>query len=127
MKWKSMFAALAILAFGSCSKDSGGGAPIEKPDPETPAPNETGKQVLVWVDARSNVFGTYGKFNSKEEIVKILDILKDCGVTGLVIDVKPSSGYTMYNSAYAKEFTSLDGKSKPTDYVEFLIKEAKRR
>lgn len=127
MKWKSIFAALAIAALGSCSKDSGTEKPVDKPDPETPPTQEAGKQVLVWVDARSNVFGTYGKFNSKEEIVKILDKLKDCGVTGLVIDVKPSSGYTMYTSSYAKEFTSLDGKNKPEDYVEFLISEAKKR
>ena len=127
MKWRSLIAAMAILAFAACKKDGTGTPGPEKPDPEQPPVNQPGKQVLVWVDARSNVFGTYGKFSSKEEIVKILDILKDCGVTGLVIDVKPSSGYTMYKSNYAKEFTTLDGKTKPEDYVEFLIAEAKKR
>lgn len=86
-----------------------------------------GKEALVWVDARSNVFGTYGRFSNIVEISNILDTLKDCGITGLVIDVKPSSGHTMYASNYAKEFTTLDGKSKPTDYVEYVIAEAKKR
>ena len=111
----------------------------DKSDPPPPVDNggdgsddddnevEPGKKVLVWVDARSNVFGTYGKFSEKTEIVKILDVLKDCGVTGLVVDVKPSSGLTMYPSAYAKEFTTFDGKTRPVDYVDFLISEAKKR
>lgn len=86
-----------------------------------------GKEALVWVDARSNVFGTYGKFSNKTEISKILDTLKDCGVTGLVIDVKPTSGNTMYASSFANEFTTLDGKTKPSDYVEYVISEAKKR
>ena len=121
---------LLILGLYSCSK---GKDPVpvvdqpstpEEPKTETPQP---GKQVLVWVDAHSNVFGTYGKFNDKNEIVKILDILKDCGVTGLVIDVKPSTGHTMYASQYNKELTTMSGKNKLVDYVEFIIAEAKKR
>src|SRR5690606_3426302 len=69
----------------------------------------------------------YGKFHNKTEIVKILDILKDCGVTGLVVDVKPSTGYTMKKSTNTKEFTTKNGKTKPADYVDFVIAEAKKR
>lgn len=118
-----------FLLFCSCNKVShvvptvdgndGSNVVVEEKDP--------GKEVLVWVDARSNVFGTYGRFSDKDGISKILDTLQDCGVTGLVIDVKPSSGNTMYASNYAKEFISLDGKSKPLDYVEYVISEAKKR
>ena len=130
MMKKLLVAAILFLNLLSCSKDNHTPPTVNQPEPETPSnpnPSTPGKKVLVWVDARSNVFGTYGKFSSKTEIVNILDKLQDCGVTGLVIDVKPSSGYTMYNSAYTKEWTSADGKTKPSDYVEFLVSEAKKR
>ncbi|WP_039054069.1 hypothetical protein, partial [Sphingobacterium sp. T2] len=101
------------MSLFACSKDNHTPPSLNVPEePEPPTnPITPGRNVVVWVDARSNVFGTYGKFSSKTEIVNILDRLEDCGVTGLVIDVKPSSGYTMYNSAYTKEWTSYDGKT----------------
>lgn len=121
---------LLFLGFFSCSKDKGEVPTVNQPkgpEEENINPSEPGRQVLVWVDAHSNVFGTYGKFNDKAEIVKILDKLEDAGVTGLVIDVKPSTGRTMYPSQYNQELSSLNGKNKPADYVEFLIAEAKKR
>lgn len=124
---RKMLWGMLALALFSCSKENTTTAPDVDPTPETPTAPKPGKQALVWVDAHSNVFGTYGKFNDKSEIVKILDILKDCGVTGLVVDVKPSTGFTMYKSAYTKEFTSQNGKTKPADYVDFIIAEAKKR
>lgn len=126
---KKIIYVLFLFVMLSCSKGKGTIPEIEpvKPeDPKTEVP-KPGKQVLVWVDAHSNVFGTYGKFSDKTEIVKILDILKDCGVTGIVLDVKPSTGYTMYNSAHTKEFLSQNGKNKPQDYVDFVISESKKR
>ncbi len=121
---------LLLLGLFSCSKDKGQVPTVnqpKEPEDENIDPSEPGKQALVWVDAHSNVFGTYGKFSDKNEIVKILDILKDCGVTGLVVDVKPSTGYTMYQSSYTKEFLTQNGKTKPADYVDFVIAEAKKR
>lgn len=116
---------LALCVMVSCSKD---GTPDTKgPDTEDPDPVEGKREVLVWVDANSNVFGTYGRFHSKEGIKEILDILKDAGTTGLVVDVKGSSGYTMYPSAYTGEMTERDGKTRLSDYVPFLISEAKSR
>ena len=122
-------AALVLMVLFSCKKDhreppTVGTPPIEE---EPIEPTQPGREVLTWVDAQSNVFGTYGKFSSKTEISSILDRLKDCGVTGLVIDVKLGTGYTMYNSAYTTEQKSMGGKNKPDDYVEFLIAEAKKR
>lgn len=103
-------------------------APPVKPDDSTTA-FVPGRNVIAWVDARSNVFGTYGRLNDTTEIKKVLDTLKETGVTGLVIDVKGSTGYTMYPSAYTKQLTTLDGKSLPAnvDYVGYMIKEAKKR
>lgn len=124
---RKMLWGLTALMLFSCSKSNTPTPDEVTPDPEIPTTPQPGKQALVWVDAHSNVFGTYGKFSDKDEIVKILDILQDCGVTGLVVDVKPSTGYTMYKSAYTKEFTSQNGKTKPADYVDFIITEAKKR
>ena len=120
--------ALILFAMFSCQKEKN--TPPETTEPETEEPGDTGdkeQDVLVWVDARSNVFGTYGRFSDKDEITSILDTLKDAGVTGLVVDVKGSSGYTMYPSAYTGEMTTRDGKTRPTDYVPFVISQAKSR
>lgn len=125
MKCKWMFVALAFFGFLSCQKDK-----VDKPDtdgPDTEVPQERKREVLVWVDARSNIFGTYGKFDSKDGIKEVLDKLKDAGTTGLVITLKGSSGYTLYPSAYASELTTQDGKTRPADYAEFIISEARTR
>lgn len=87
------------------------------------------RNVMVWVDCKSNVFGNYGRLNDTTNMKLMLDTLKNIGVTGLVLDVKGSAGYTMYPSAYATQFTSLNGKSlQPgVDYVGFMVKEARKR
>ncbi len=126
MNYKMIFLAIVLFTMYSCKKDSG--SPDTKdPDTENPDTGTIGKEVLVWVDANSNVFGTYGRFSDKDGIVEIMDILEDVGVTGLVIDVKGSSGYTMYPSAYTGEMTERDGKTRLADYIPFMISEAKKR
>ncbi len=86
-------------------------------------------EAIAWVDARSNVFGTYGRFNDTAKISLTLDTLKSVGVTGLVLDVKMSTGYTMYPSQYSTHVTSMDGKTftPGVDYVAFMIAAAKKR
>lgn len=87
------------------------------------------RNVIVWVDSKSNIFSTYGRFNDTAKIRLMMDTLKNIGVTGLVIDVKGSSGFTMYPSAYTKQLTTLNGKTVTpgVDYVEFMIAEARKR
>ncbi|MEV4883447.1 family 10 glycosylhydrolase [Chitinophaga ginsengisegetis] len=130
MKHRVYFIGLSVcvLLAAACKKSG-------KADPTPVSPVDTsgtfvpGRNVIVWVDARSNVFGTYGRLNDTAQIKTVLDTLKQTGVTGLVIDVKGSTGYTMYPSAYAKQVTSMDGKSLPAnvDYVGFMISEARKR
>lgn len=93
--------------------------------PDTMRKNEA----IAWVDARSNVFGAYGRFSDTAKIRRVLDTLKQVGVTGLVLDVKGSNGYTMYPSNYSIQVTTLDGKTftPGVDYVGFMIQEAKKR
>ncbi len=127
MNYKIIVLAIVFFALHACKKDNGSTPDPKDPDIENPDEEENKKEVLVWVDANSNVFGTYGKFSQKEGIIEILDILEDVGVTGLVVDVKGSSGYTMYPSDYTGEITERDGKTRLSDYIPFLISEAKKR
>lgn len=117
---------LATLVF-SCKKPAAV-APVI-PGGDDTQHTVPGKQVIAWVDCRSNVFGTYGRLNDTAQLKLVLDTLKSIGVTGLVVDVKGSTGYTMYPSDYTKQLTSLDGKSVPAgvDYVGYMIREAKKR
>ncbi len=125
MNFRLFFLAIVVVALFSCQK--GKGTPPDEDGPDKEEPSQNARQVLVWVDARSNIFGTYGKFHDRNQIREVLDILKDAGVTGLVVDVKGSAGYTMYPSAYTGEITARDGKTRLTDYVPFMISEAKSR
>ena len=126
-----MLFCLGALILAGCKKSKSDTEP--KPNPgdggEVPADTIRRRQAIAWVDARSNVFGTYGRFNDTAKIRRTLDTLKEVGVTGLVIDVKGSTGFTMYPSTYTKQLTSLDGKSLPADvdYVEFMVNEARKR
>src|SRR5690606_37436741 len=96
-----------------------------QPEPVT----ERSRNVIVWVDARACVVGTYGRLNDTAEIAKILDTLKNVGVTGIVLDLKGSSGFTMYPSNYSRQVTSQDGKTitPGIDYADFFVKRAKER
>ncbi|PRD47354.1 family 10 glycosylhydrolase [Sphingobacterium haloxyli] len=127
MNYKIIVLAIVFFALHACKKDSGSTPDPKDPDIENPDEEENKKEVLVWVDANSNVFGTYGKFSQKEGIIEVLDILEDVGVNGLVVDVKGSSGYTMYPSNYTGEMTERDGKTRLSDYIPFMIAEAKKR
>lgn len=116
-----------FLVFFACKKS----VPVNVAPPivETPVDTVRKREAIIWVDARSNVFGTYGRFNDTAKIRRVLDTLKEVGVTGLVIDVKGSTGYTMYPSNYSKQLTTLDGKTftPGVDYVGFMVSEARKR
>ena len=88
---------------------------------------EPQKKVLVWVDAQANIFQEKGRFRDKNTIKIILDSLKTVGVTGLVVDIKHSTGYTLYDSNYTGMLSSLNGLNLPDNYVQFMIDEAKAR
>ena len=121
---------LGAVALTSCKKPSGDD-PVVTPTPGGGTNTDTvrKREVIAWVDARANVFGTYGRFSDTALIRRTLDTLRDVGVNSLVIDVKGSTGFTMYPSAYTKQLTTMDGKSLPAgvDYVDFIISEAKKR
>lgn len=123
-----MVLSLAVVVVSACSKKTTVAPEPEEPEEEVP-PVTPQRNVLAWVDFRSNVFGTYGRLNDTANIKTVLDTMKQVGVTGIVLDVKGSSGYTAYPSQYTKQVTSVDGKTitPNVDYVGFFIAQAKKR
>lgn len=122
------FAILTLIVFSglACKKSMN----INQ-DPEEENPGDSlatpGKEVLVWIDANANIFNAYGRFNDKDEIKIILDSLKTVGVTGIVVDVKHSTGYTLYPSAHTKLQSTYNGQNLPENYVQFMVDQAKER
>lgn len=118
-----------LLISAGCSKKTVNQPIVNPPGTGTNTDTVRKREVMAWVDCRSNVFGTYGRLNDTTQLKGVLDSLKDAGVTGLVVDVKGSTGYTMYQSAYTKQLTTLDGKSftPGVDYVTYMVKEAHKR
>lgn len=121
--------ALSGMLPASCKKSSGGSGPTGPDDGINPDTLTRHRNMIAWIDCRSNVFGTYGRFNDTDQIKLVLDTMQATGFTGIVLDVKGSAGYTMYPSAYAKQFTSFDGKTLPAglDYTAFMVREAHKR
>ena len=114
----------------SCSKTKVPSGPVTPPTTGGTTDTTTKQRnVVAWVDCRANVFTSFGRMNDTNKIKTVLDTLKQVGVNGLVIDVKGSSGYTMYNSDYAKQVFTQDGitVTPGVDYVGYMIKEAKKR
>lgn len=121
---------LLLLAIAGCKKNNNT-TPIVDPDEGTDTLVTPGgkKEAIVWIDLNANVFGTYGRFNDTPAIRKTLDTLQQIGITALVVDVKESSGHTVFPSAYTSKVASHNGKSLPAgvDYLDFMVKTAKER
>lgn len=123
-----LLAILALIVFsGTACKKS---PDLEKePDEQTPGDTVAtpGKEVVVWVDATANVFNARGRFNDKDEIKIILDSLEIVGATGIVVDIKHNTGYTLYPSSHTKRLSSYRGQTLPENYVQYMIEQAKER
>src|SRR5690606_18916264 len=98
--------------------------PVENENIEKWTP---GHNAFVWVDATANVFQGPGRFRDKDDIKLILDSLKIVGVNGLILDIKHSSGFTLYDSEYTEKLSSHNGYTALPDYVGFMVNEAKSR
>lgn len=131
MKKMNIIAMISMILLASftqaCKKDVARVIWTGEEDPYVPEEIVPGKDALVWIDAQSNIFQAPGKFRDKEEIKAILDKAQDVGITGLVVDVKHNTGYTLYESQYAGKLSSLGGLNALDDYVEFMVAEAKSR
>ena len=101
-----------FLTFGlfcSCNKSENsitpdinwGGDTSDQTDPDSLRANDA----YVWVSCEGN----WEEFaNSKENIVRDIARLKDCGFTDLVVDVRPTNGGVLFKSSVAKPQTRMD-------------------
>lgn len=89
------------------------GGSEQKPDPEpepepTPEPTpepENAEGKYVWISCEGN----WEEFaNSKDNIVRDINKLKECGFTDLVVDVRPTNGGVLFKSSHAKAQTRMD-------------------
>ncbi|MGM9752885.1 MAG: alpha amylase family protein [Candidatus Cryptobacteroides sp.] len=117
MKKLLLLSAMFLVAFSCVSEqpkeipDIPWGGSEQKPDPEpepepepTPEPeNAEGK--YVWISCEGN----WEEFaNSKDNIVRDINKLKECGFTDLVVDVRPTNGGVLFKSSHAKAQTRMD-------------------
>ncbi|PWG81752.1 alpha amylase family protein [Pararcticibacter amylolyticus] len=65
----------------------------------------TEKPRYIWVDAAAN-FPDYA--NSKENIARDLKKLKDCGITDVVVDVRPTMGDVLFSTSTVAQVQKLD-------------------
>jgi len=126
---KKIFLAGILIFMAACSKEN---YETTNPDPESEEKDTVDigdKEVLIWVASRANIFSNDGRFNDKELISKTLDTIKSVGITGLIVDVKGSSGYVNYQSNIAPILTSMGGNSMPPDmdYLAYMIEEGHKR
>ena len=101
-----------ILTFGlfcSCNKSENtitpdinwGGDTSDQTVPDSLRANDA----YVWVSCEGN----WEEFaNSKENIVRDIARLKDCGFTDLVVDVRPTNGGVLFKSTHAEPQTRMD-------------------
>lgn len=77
---------------------------------------------LMWIDATANIV----RFNNKDTIDYYLEKVKDLGFTDIVVDVRPISGYVLYDSEIAPKLTNFRGNDieYTFDYVGYYIEKA---
>lgn len=77
---------------------------------------------LMWLDATANI----QRFNNKDTIDFYLDKLKELGFTDVVVDVRPISGYVLYDSDIAPKLRKWRGDTieYTFDYLGYYIEKA---
>lgn len=108
LKSISLTVALAATAaaFTSCGK---------KADAQEPS-----KPALMWFDATGN----YNRFNQKDSIDIYLKKIADLGFTHAIVDVRPITGYLMYDSELAPRLNEWNGVKGPDfDYLGHFIEQ----
>ena len=74
-------------------------------EPENPEPEKAAKARLVWIDAAAN-FEDYA--NSKQNIADDMARIKETGFTGVIVEVRPTTGGLLFNSDVEKPLTKVD-------------------
>lgn len=122
-----LFSFLAFVAFASCGTDSGISSDDETPVTPpvvTPVHTEKAKKVYVWVDTKANI----DKFTTVASIESYMKRIREAGIDGIYLNVKPGIGYALYKSDVLKKFTKWGNNTYILnfDYLEEFIKIGKR-
>ena len=72
---------------------------------QQPEPEKVGKARLVWIDAAAN-FEDYA--NSKANIAADMARIKETGFTGVIVEVRPTTGGLLFNSDVEKPLDKVD-------------------
>ncbi len=105
----SIATAIACIgALASCSSEPDSPTPVTPDTPSTgggTTTTVTAKPRLVWIDAAGN----FERFaNDRDAIASDLQLIKDAGFTGIVVDVRPTTGDVLFNSNTASAVKRLD-------------------
>ena len=96
---KYLLSILACVLVLGCVKDPEDNTQEPVVDPEPQEETQTpGKPRYVWIDASANF---YYYANDKAFIAAELGKVADCGFTDIVVDVRPTEGTVLWNSAVA--------------------------
>lgn len=81
--------------------------PEPEPEPEPgPEPDvKEGKARLVWIDAAAN-FEDYA--NDADKIAEDMALIKETGFTGVIVEVRPTTGGVLFNSDVEAPLTRVD-------------------
>ena len=122
--WRGSLACLAAVALAAglsgCQHLASGEA-----DKSLLADPSHEKPITVWFDATAN----WSRLGNREEIGAMMDKCVEIGTDIVVIDVKPISGYVLYNSDLAPKMTEWKGETHPEDFdlLEVAIEEGHKR
>lgn len=98
-----LFSIIASLLLGACSENDNFHEQDEVVEPPMPEVNPVvkAKKVYVWIDAQANL----DKFTTVASIESYMKQIKEAGIDGIYLNVKPGIGYALYNSDTLKKLT----------------------
>lgn len=118
---QNIFLALSLIAFAGCevpdddyiwnnnwneTTDPEQGEDAEPEQPENPEPEiKEAKARMVWIDAAAN-FEDYA--NDEDRIAEDMARLKETGFTGVIVEVRPTTGGVLFKSDTEAALTKVD-------------------
>ncbi len=100
--------------------------PQEPQEPQEPVQPEAKpvKEKMLWIDASANI----STFRTKANIIHFMEKIKETGFNKIVVDIKPTVGDVLYDSALLPKVTKLGGKDVTLtfDYLGYFIEQARK-
>lgn len=112
----------ASLGLAACDRAAVQTAAIQQEDPvELPPPDAR----LLWYDATAN----FERLGTPEGVEGALNLTDSVGFTDVILDVKPLSGETLYDSEFAPRLRTWDGYTRDDDFefVQAVVDGARER